>query len=85
MVCAFGEWRNARRLYDARKGHSPMSRYYLGMNGAFFVVMGGFALNPKSERAASNSLECKATLTRRVSCYASNGAGSAKNPSRKPR
>lgn len=43
LVCAFGQWREARRLEQAWRQKAPLGfEGQLGMDGAFFVVMGGF-------------------------------------------
>lgn len=43
LVCAFGQWREAKKLDQAwRENAPPGFGDELGMDGAFFVVMGGF-------------------------------------------
>lgn len=43
LVCAFGQWREAKRLEKAWREMAPQGlEKELGMDGAFFVVMGGF-------------------------------------------
>lgn len=43
LVCAFGQWREAKKLEQAwRQKAPPEFKDELGMDGAFFVVMGGF-------------------------------------------
>lgn len=43
LVCAFGQWREAKKLEQAwRQNAPPGLEDELGMDGAFFVVMGGF-------------------------------------------
>lgn len=51
LVCAFGQWREAKRLEQAWRQRAPEGfEGQLGMSGAFFVVMGGFLA-----RTAENS------------------------------
>ena len=47
MMCAIGQLREARRINQAwrRKFKDPKEKAYLGMDGAFFVVMGGFVID----------------------------------------
>ncbi|KAI5856564.1 hypothetical protein BZA05DRAFT_463805 [Tricharina praecox] len=52
IVCAFGEWWEARKLNKAWKTHCANQPDYLGMDGAFFVVMGGFVLDPSVTKEA---------------------------------
>jgi len=52
IVCAFGQWREARELNSAwQKKYKETKPDYLGMDGAFFVVMGGFVIHGKPEGA----------------------------------
>ena len=57
MMCAIGQLREARRINKAwrRKFKDPKEKAYLGMDGAFFVVMGGFVM----ERAERDKLRTR--------------------------
>ena len=48
ILCAYGQWRKARELHKAWQEQfkaDKESKNYLGMDGAFFVVMGGFVVD----------------------------------------
>lgn len=50
LVCAFGQWREAKRLEQAwRKKVDKKYEDQLGMDGAFFVVMGGFLVRTSED------------------------------------
>jgi len=45
ILCAYGQRREALRLHKAWQRKYPEQQGYLGMDGAFFVVMGGFIID----------------------------------------
>ncbi|KAF8242586.1 hypothetical protein K440DRAFT_497843, partial [Wilcoxina mikolae CBS 423.85] len=45
ILCAVGQRREALKLYESWKQQYPDQRYYLGMEGTIFVVMGGFVID----------------------------------------
>lgn len=62
LVCAFGQWREAKKIEQAwrQKGFGDE----LGMDGAFFVVMGGFLVRTAEKPGGREKRELyTATLT----------------------
>ena len=68
VVAAFGEWCDALKLHKEWKRLVPQHPNHLGMQGAFFIVMGGFVfdIDATEDITASNASppgRTKATLT----------------------
>lgn len=57
MICAWGQWREARMIEKAWRAKFKGSKGDpLGMDGAFFVVMGGFVVIPSEPEAKAISI-----------------------------
>jgi hypothetical protein len=74
ILCSFGQWKLARKLYTEWQKKFPDNKYYLGMDGAFFVVMGGFVVDralhanvAQDETAQDNSRSEKTRLQKLAS------------------
>ena len=85
VVAAFSEWQDARKLHAAWKQRFPQHPDYLGMDGAFLVVMGGFVFDTRATWDVSTleSTGSEATLTpalRDVSAMKSTGCEATLTP-----
>lgn len=65
ILCAYGQRREALRLHKAWQRKYPEQRDYLGMDGAFFVVMGGFVI----DRVRNDSVNQHVRSRRRKQSY----------------
>ena len=61
ILCAYGQRREARRIYQAwqEKFKDSEDKGYLGMDGAFFVVMGGFVIDRATSISSRKCFWCR--------------------------